>query len=166
MPDPEPSAQSPVDAMSETPLPPPQRQRVAKVTPTSSSSSSSSSAGSNMDARRKQCVVQCERDDGECRSLSRRGKQECMRAVAFGSAAGRITTTDPAATSCAFFGQSRCEYALDHEACRARMSTRYKNCIDVIGGTVASRRQDCEENARESDQMCLDTLRECRASCE
>lgn len=163
VPEPEPPAQSAADAISATPLPSPQR--VAKVEP-APASSSSSSAGSSMDGRRQQCIAQCERDDGECRSLSRRGKQECMRAVAFGSNAGRITTTNPATTSCAFFGQSRCEYSLDRDACLARMTTRYKNCVDVLGGNVASRRQDCDENARESDQMCLDTLRECRASCE
>jgi serine/threonine protein kinase len=158
-----PETQSEVDAISATPLPPPQR--VAKVEP-SQNRSSSSSAGSGLDARRKQCVSQCERDDGECRSLGRRGKQECMRAVAFGSGAGQLTTTNPAATSCAFFDQSRCEYSLDRGACLSRMTARYKTCVDVIGGSVASRRQDCDNNARESDQMCLDTLRECRASCE
>jgi hypothetical protein len=89
-----------------------------------------------------------------------------MRAVAFGNNSGRITTTNPAAASCAFFGQSRCEYSLNRDACLARMTDRYKNCVDVLGGTVASRRQDCDDNARESDQMCLDVLRECRASCE
>lgn len=162
VPEADPPAQSEVDAISATPLPP---QRVAKVDP-SPTRSSSSSAGSGLDARRKQCVTQCERDDGECRSLGRRGKQECMRAVAFGSGAGRLTTTNPAATSCAFFDQSRCEYSLDHGACLSRMTARYKNCVDVIGGSVASRRQDCDNNARESDRMCLDTLRECRASCE
>ena len=160
----EPPAQSEVDAISATPLPEPPPQRVAKVDP-APSRSSPSSAGSNMDARRQQCISQCERDDGECRSLTRRGKQECMRAVAFGSGTGRITS-NPATASCAFFGQSRCEYSLDREACLARMSTRYKNCVDVLGGTVASRRQDCDDNARESDLMCRDTLRECRASCE
>lgn len=156
-------AMSEVDAISESPLPPPRR--VANVEP-SSNRASSSSAGSGMEARRKQCISQCERDDGECRSMGRRGKQECMRAVAFGSGAGRLTTTNPAATSCAFFDQSRCEYSLDRGACLTRMTARYKTCVDVIGGSVASRRQDCDDNARESDQMCLDALRECRASCD
>ncbi|MBL8264999.1 serine/threonine-protein kinase [Steroidobacter sp.] len=169
------SVQSEVDAISATPLPAPTEQtepkpqRVAKVTTPSASSSSTSfpsSAGGGLDARRKQCVAQCERDDGECKSLSRRGKQECMKAVAFGANSTRITTTNPAATSCAFFGQSRCEYSLDRDACLTRMTLRYKTCVDVIGGSVASRRQDCDERAHESDQMCLDALRECRASCE
>lgn len=154
----EPPVQSAADAVSETPPP----RRVAKV----SRSASTSSAGSGIDARRKQCVAQCERDDGECRSLGRRGKQDCMRAVAFGGNTGRITTTNPAAASCVFYGQSRCDYAINREACVARIANRYKNCIDVLGGTVASRRQDCEENARESDQMCMDVLRECRDSCQ
>lgn len=170
------SVQSEVDAISATPLPTapeqtePKPQRVAKATTTSSGAVSStsfpSSAGGGIDARRKQCVAQCERDDGECKSLSRRGKQECMKAVAFGANSTRITTTNPAATSCAFFGQSRCEYAIDRDACLLRMTSRYKTCVDVIGGSVASRRQDCDERAHESDQMCLDALRECRASCE
>jgi hypothetical protein len=89
-----------------------------------------------------------------------------MRAVAFGGNTGRITTTNPAAASCAFYGQSRCDYAINRDACVLRMTNRYKNCVDVIGGTVASRRQDCEDKTRESDQMCMDTLRECRDSCQ
>lgn len=160
----DPPVQSEVDAVSATALPEPQPQRVAKADP-APTRASYSPAGSSVGARRQQCISQCERDDGECRSLSRRGKQECMRAVAFGSGGVRITT-NPATESCAFFGQSRCEYALDREACLARMSSRYKNCVDVLGGNIASRRQDCDDNARESDQMCRDTLRECRASCE
>ena len=176
MPEPEPETtnasggqtaqQSVADAMSTAPSPsPPTQQRVAKAT-TQSSSESSPFAGGGIDARRQQCIAQCERDDGECRSLGRRGKQECMKAVAFGGTSGRITTTNPAATSCAFYGQSRCDYSMDREACLARMTARYKTCVDVLGGTVASRRQDCDDRARESDQMCLDELRECRASCE
>jgi serine/threonine protein kinase len=164
LPDKDPSAQSEVDKISTNPLPEPEPHRVARADP-APTRTTYSQAGSNLDARRKQCVSQCERDDGECRSMSRRGKQECMRAVAFGSSGVRITT-NPATESCAFFGQSRCEYALNREACIARMSSRYKNCVDVLGGSVASRRQDCDENARESDLMCRDTLRECRASCE
>lgn len=159
--------QSAADAVSTTPEPPsPPIQRVARATTSGSSPSSSSAAGGGIDARRQQCIAQCERDDGECRSLSRRGKQECMRAVAFGGTSARITTTNPAATSCAFFGQSRCDYSLNRDACLARMTTRYKTCVEVLGGSVAARRQDCDDNARESDQMCLDELRECRASCE
>lgn len=91
---------------------------------------------------------------------------ECMRAVAFGGNSARITTTNPAAVSCAFFGQARCDYSLDREACLARMAARYKSWVELLGGSVASRRQDCDDNAREADQMCLDELRECRASCD
>jgi hypothetical protein len=161
--------QSAADAISATPLPAapapsPAPQRVAKATP--SESAPSSSAGGGIDARRKQCIAQCERDNGECGSLSRRGKQECMRAVAFGATPGRITTTNPAATSCAYFGQSRCDNAFNREACLARMTMRYKACVDVLGGTVTQRRQDCDDNARQSDQLCLDDLRDCRQSCE
>jgi serine/threonine protein kinase len=160
------STQSAADVISATPQPPPQPQRVAKADPSAATSTSSRSAGGGIDARRQQCVAQCERDDGECRSLSRRGKQECMRAVAFGANSARITTTNPAAASCAFYGQSRCDHSLNREACLVRMTTRYKNCVEVLGGSVASRRQDCDNNARESDQMCLDELRECRDSCQ
>ena len=161
----QPPEQSAADVVSATSLPAsPPAQRVARNTP--SESAPSFSAGGGIDARRKQCIAQCERDDGECRSLSRRGKQECNRAVAFGGNSARITTTNPAATSCAFFGQSRCDYSMNRDACLARMTSRYKACVEVLGGSVASRRQDCDENARESDQMCLDELRDCRASCE
>ncbi|MET0534250.1 MAG: protein kinase [Steroidobacter sp.] len=152
--------QSPAPTPSETEAtistPPPQP--VARAV-------TSTNSGAGLDARRKQCVSQCERDDGECRSITRRGKQECMRGIAFGSKAGRMTT-DPAMANCAFFSQSRCEYALDREACLSRMTTRYRDCVETLGGSVASRRQDCDNQSRESDQMCLETLRECRASCQ
>jgi serine/threonine protein kinase len=123
------SEQSAADAISATPLPAapapsPSPQRVAKATPSNSASSSSSAAGGGIDARRQQCIAQCERDDGECRSLGRRGKQECMRAVAFGATPGRITTTNPAATSCAYFGQSRCDSSFNRDACLARLLCR------------------------------------------
>lgn len=177
LPEPEPEKSTPApeqsaaDAISATPLPAapapsPPPQRVAKAATSNTAPSSSSPAGGGIDARRQECIAQCERNDGECRSLGRRGKQECMRAVAFGATPGRITTTNPAATSCAYFGQSRCDSAFNREACLARMTTRYKACIDVLGGTVAQRRQDCDENARESDRMCLDELQDCRQSCE
>ncbi len=116
-------------------------------------------------SRREACVAQCERDEGECRSLNRRGRQECMRAVGFNSAGG-VTTTNPAAANCAFFGAARCDFALDRGECLARVSARQQACVEVLGGTVASRRQDCEVSARDADRFCLDELRECRASCE
>jgi hypothetical protein len=117
-----------------------------------------------MDLRHKECVAQCERDDGECRSINRRGKQDCMRAVAFGSS-GRLTTTTPAAASCAFYGQARCDHALNRDACLTRITGRYNDCVNVLSGNIASRRQDCEDNSREADKMCLEELRDCRSSC-
>ncbi len=164
-PPPEPSAQPPQQSAADA-IVSSNQPALAKVAKAASSPvATSSSSASSFETRSKQCIAQCERDDGECRSLGRRGKQDCMRAVAFGSNSGRITTTNPAAASCAFFGRNRCDYAMNRDACVARMTTRYQDCVDVLGGTVASRRQDCEDNARESDQMCLDVLRECRDSC-
>jgi hypothetical protein len=123
---------------------------------------------SGRSSRRQECVTQCERDDGECRSINRRGKQDCMRAVGFGGS-GRInpgTTTNPAAADCAFFGQGRCQNSSNHDACVSRMSARYSECVSTLNGSVVSRRQDCDNKARESDRFCLDELRDCRASCE
>lgn len=157
----QPAQQSAADAIASSNQPAPAKMAKAASSPVARSSSSESS----FETRSKQCIAQCERDDGECHSLGRRGKQDCMRAVAFGSNSGRITTTNPAAARCAFFGRNRCDYAVNRDACMARMTARYRDCVDVLGGTVASRRQDCEDNARESDQMCLDVLRECRDSC-
>jgi serine/threonine protein kinase len=118
---------------------------------------------SQVDSRRQECVTQCERDSGECRSLNRRGKQDCMRAVAFGGS-GRLSNTTAVSPSCAFYGQARCDRAFNRDACLARMSTRYSQCEQLVGN-IASRRQDCEDNARDSDKMCLDELRDCRAGC-
>jgi serine/threonine protein kinase len=118
---------------------------------------------SQIDARRQECVTQCERDSGECRSLSRRGKQDCMRAVAFGGS-GRLQNTNNLNVSCAFYGQARCDRAYNHDACLARMASRHTECAQ-LNGNIASRRQDCEDKSRESDKMCLDELRDCRAGC-
>lgn len=117
--------------------------------------------------RRQECMAQCERDDGECRSINRRGKQDCMRAVGFGGT-GRITTSPSgsAAADCVFYGQARCQYAPNRDACLARTSTRYNECVNALNGSVATRRQDCDSNAREADQLCLAELRDCRSYCE
>jgi serine/threonine protein kinase len=118
---------------------------------------------SQIDTRRQECITQCERDSGECKSLNRRGKQDCMRAVAFGGS-GRIQNTTALSTSCAFYGQARCDHASNRDACLARMASRHDECVQLIGN-IASRRQDCEDKARDSDKMCLDELRDCRAGC-
>ena len=119
-------------------------------------------------SRSARCIVQCERDQGECRSIGRKGKQECMRAVAFNASGGRISplTTNRAAADCAFFGRDRCEYARDSGSCLNRMRSRYDLCVSNASGNVASRRQDCEEKATTADGMCLQELRDCRDSCE
>jgi hypothetical protein len=44
------------------------------------------------------------------------------------------------------------------------MSSRHTECVQLVGN-IASRRQDCEDKARDSDKMCLDELRDCRAGC-
>ena len=118
---------------------------------------------SQIDARRQECVTQCERDSGECKSLNRRGKQDCMRAVAFGGS-GRLQNTNNLNVSCAFYGNARCDRAYDRDACIARMASRHNDCVQ-LNGNIASRRQDCEDKARESDKMCLDELRDCRSGC-
>ncbi len=118
---------------------------------------------SQADARRQECVTQCERDSGECRSLNRRGKQDCMRAVAFGGS-GRLSNTTSLSASCAFYGQARCDRAFNRDACLSRMATRHNDCVQLVGN-IASRRQDCEDKARESDKMCLDEVRDCRSGC-
>ena len=88
-----------------------------------------------------------------------------MRAVAF-NGTGRLSTTNVAAAECAFYGAARCDHAYNREACLARISARHASCVEVIGGSIATRRQDCEQRSHDSDQLCLDELRECRASCE
>lgn len=125
-------------------------------------------ADTSRNARRQECIAQCERDDGECRSINRRGKQDCMRAVGFGGT-GRITTSPSgsgAAAECVFYGQARCRYAPNRDACLARTSARYSECVNTLNGSVATRRQDCDGNAREADQLCLAELRDCRSYCE
>ena len=155
---------APQDAAANTSIAPPASGGGAAAISPSRSTPSGGSAASAADSRRQQCITQCERDDGECRSINRRGRQECMRAAAFNSA-GRLTTTHPTEANCAFFGRARCDRALDPAACMARIEQRYQLCMEVLGGTVISSRQDCEDKARESEKMCSDELRDCRASC-
>ena len=111
-------------------------------------------------------MTQCERDDGECRSINRRGKQECMRAVGFGATGGFTSSPTSRTAECGFYGEARCRYAPDRDACLARISSRYNECVNVLTGTVASRRQDCDNQAREADGLCLNELRECRSYCQ
>ena len=46
------------------------------------------------------------------------------------------------------------------------MTSRYSECVALVGGSVASKRQDCEDKTRDADRLCLDDLRDCRSTCE
>jgi serine/threonine protein kinase len=116
--------------------------------------------------RRQECMAQCERDDGECRSINRRGKQDCMRAVGFGSTGNFTTSPNANVARCAFYTQARCRYAMNRDACLARIGSRYNECVNVLTGSVVSRRQDCDDQSREADSLCLNELRDCRSYCE
>jgi hypothetical protein len=119
---------------------------------------------SQIDTRRQECVTQCERDSGECKSISRRGKQDCMRSVAFGGSGGRLSNTTSYSANCAFYSTERCSRASNRDACLSRMDTRHTECVQLVNN-IASGRAECEDRARESDKMCLDELRDCRAGC-
>jgi hypothetical protein len=106
--------------------------------------------------RREQCVQQCARDDGECRSINRRSRSECARAAAFGTAFNN-------SADCGFYGADRCQYATDREACLRRMGERRNDCVQ--GGGLIRQRQDCDRAARDADQRCLIQKQECTASC-
>jgi hypothetical protein len=73
-------AQSNPDAISATLLSEVGQQGEANAT--NQTSESPLPAEGSIDTRRNQCIAECERADGECRILSRRGQQECMQAVA------------------------------------------------------------------------------------
>jgi serine/threonine protein kinase len=135
-----------------------------KVASNSSTRVAAINPSSQIDTRRQECVQQCERDQGECKSLNRRGKQDCMRAVAFGSSSGRLSTTTSYSANCAFYSTQRCDRAYNRDACISRMDTRHTECVQLVQN-IASGRQECEERARDSDKMCLDELRDCRAGC-
>jgi serine/threonine protein kinase len=145
-----------------------QSDRAGSSNKTASSSSTRVAAvdpSSQIDTRRQECVTQCERDSGECKSLNRRGKQDCMRSVAFGgSSSGRLSTTTAYSANCAFYSTQRCDRAYNRDACLSRMDTRYTECVQLVNN-IASGRAECEDRARESDKMCLDELRDCRAGC-
>jgi serine/threonine protein kinase len=135
-----------------------------KVASSSATRVAAVNPSSQIDTRRQECVTQCERDSGECKSLNRRGKQDCMRSVAFGGQGGRLSTTTSYSANCAFYSTQRCDRAYNRDACISRMDTRHTECVQLVSN-FASGRQECEERARESDKMCLDELRDCRAGC-
>ena len=135
-----------------------------KVASNSSTRVAAVNPASQIDTRRQECVTQCERDSGECKSLNRRGKQDCMRAVAFGSSNGRLNTTTSYSANCAFYSSQRCDRASNRDACLSRIDTRHTECVQLVNN-IASGRQECEDRSRESDKMCLDELRDCRAGC-
>jgi serine/threonine protein kinase len=153
-----PAASEPQPEPEQAAVPPPQKPAVSKPVKVASVDQSGSSS------RRQQCIAQCERDDGECRSINRRGKQDCMRAVAFNGTGSRISSA--AGADCSFYGAERCQYAGNRDTCMNRITTRYTQCQSTLNGSVASRRQDCEDRGRDSDRMCLDQMRDCRTSCE
>ena len=135
-----------------------------KVASSSSTRVAAVNPSSQIDTRRQECVTQCERDSGECKSLNRRGKQDCMRSVAFGGSGGRLSTTTSYSANCAFYSTQRCDRAYNRDACVSRMDTRHTECVQLVNN-IASGRAECEDRARESDKMCLDELRDCRAGC-
>jgi serine/threonine protein kinase len=135
-----------------------------KVASSSSTRVAAVNPSSQIDTRRQECVTQCERDSGECKSLNRRGKQDCMRSVAFGGSGGRLSTTTSYSANCAFYSTQRCDRAYNRDACLSRMDTRHTECVQLVNN-IASGRAECEDRARESDKMCLDELRDCRAGC-
>jgi serine/threonine protein kinase len=135
-----------------------------KVASGSSTRVAAVNPSSQIDTRRQECVTQCERDSGECKSLNRRGKQDCMRSVAFGGSGGRLSTTTSYSANCAFYSTQRCDRAYNRDACLSRMDTRHTECVQLVNN-IASGRAECEDRARESDKMCLDELRDCRAGC-
>ena len=136
----------------------------SKIASNSSTRVAAVNPSSQIDTRRQECVTQCERDSGECKSINRRGKQDCMRSVAFGGSGGRLSTTTSYSANCAFYSTQRCDRAYNRDACISRMDTRHTECVQLVSN-FASGRQECEERARESDKMCLDELRDCRAGC-
>jgi len=135
-----------------------------KVAASSSTRVAAINPSSQIDTRRQECLTQCERDSGECKSLSRRGKQDCMRSVAFGGTGGRLSNTNALSANCAFYGQARCDRAFNRDACLSRMDSRHAACVQLVGN-IASRRQECDDRAHESDKMCLEELRDCRTGC-
>jgi hypothetical protein len=135
-----------------------------KVASSSSTRVAAVDPSSQIDTRRQECVTQCERDSGECKSLNRRGRQDCMRSVAFGGSGGRLSNTTAYSANCAFYSTQRCDRAYNRDACLSRMDTRHTECVQLVQN-IASGRQECEDRARESDKMCLDELRDCRAGC-
>ena len=35
------------------------------------------------------------------------------------------------------------------------MTSRYSECVSLVGGSVAAKRQDCEDKSRDADRLCL-----------
>ncbi len=98
---------------------------------------------------------------GECRGLGRRGKRECMRRPLLSvRRRGELRRRIPPHASCAYFGRVTLPNLPSiSEACLARMTTRYKSCIDVLGGHGRSTPPGLRRRMlAESNQLCLDEL--------
>jgi len=161
------------EARSETPAPPPAiapptAKQPAFLQPEGATPVQLAAVAGTDDAARRECIAQCERDDGQCRSINRRGRQDCLRTVGFGAGGGGGLSIAPGSqnSACAFFTEDRCRLAPDRDECVQRTRTRQEQCVTVRGGSFASGVQGCDVAAREGENMCLAQLRDCRTYCD
>jgi hypothetical protein len=88
---PEPVALQPVALESAAPLQMPAQSNPDAISATllTEVSQQAEANSDSIETPRNQCIAQCERDDGECRTVSRRGQQECIQAASSGSDTSR-----------------------------------------------------------------------------
>ena len=86
-----------------------------------------------------------------------------MRAVAFGGS-GRLHNTNNLNRQLRVLRPGALRPRVQSRCMPRAHVSRHNECVQLVGN-IASRRQDCEDKARDSDKMCLDELRDCRAGC-
>jgi hypothetical protein len=112
------------------------------------------------------CVNHCNAADTKCNSEVRRARQECSRIASTGGRDPMTMRTNDYTYFCGYFGNGGLHCGSDYysRGCQSRFSYRYGVCIDTMQN-IAAMRYDCYKAERDSQNMCREELRECKAAC-
>jgi hypothetical protein len=112
------------------------------------------------------CINRCNAADTKCGSEVRRARQECSRMASTGGRDPMTMRTNDYTYFCGYFGNGGVHCGSDYysRGCQARFSHRYGVCLDSMQN-IAAMRYDCYKAERDSQNMCRDELRDCKAAC-
>jgi hypothetical protein len=112
------------------------------------------------------CINRCNAADTKCGSEVRRARQECSRVASTGGRDPMTMRTNDYTYFCGYFGNGGVHCGADFytRGCQARFNYRYGVCLDSMQN-IAGMRYDCYKAERDSQNMCRDELRDCKAAC-